>query len=279
MKFIKREGGKTQNMVIYFTLSFWCCYVAQMHGRPKPESDSCQKLLYFLLMNPQLVVKGWRNRQQLFSSASVFEIVAGELKTWIYDGDHSLDESDAKAVQEYEKQVVKRKRMLRKMIYNKEMYDVVGAAMIGFINQKAGAFPKATLSQRHFQLVPVWKRANIAIRLFSHVLDFHTNHHWYKFKYESYKFITSVFKAYCAADEQIWGVCKEYVKMPKDVSSGKTTPPRKKRTRNMFEVVTPPKNQPEEVICVITDSESDDEASPEPAPAAATPPKKPRTNA
>ena len=163
-------------------------------------------------------------------------------------------------------------------MYNKEMYDVVGAAMIGFINQKAGAFPKATLSQRHFQLVPVWKRANIAIRLFSHVLDFHTNHHWYKFKYESYKFITSVFKAYCAADEQIWGVCKEYAKMPKDVSSAKTTPPRKKRTRNMFEVATPDNCVvSEEVICVITTSESDDEPSQESA--AATPPPKQRVKA
>ena len=87
--------------------------------------------------------------------------------------------------------------------------------------------------------------------------------------------MTQVFEAYCAADEQIWCVCKDYATMPKDVIS-KTTPPRKKRTRNMFEIGTPEHQvQPEEVICVITSSESDEEVS-EDAAAAATPPPKQR---
>ena len=249
--------------------------MAQMHGRPKPESDSCQKLLYFLLTNPQLVVKGWRNRQQLFSSASFFETVGGDLKTWIYGDNHALDEHDGKAVQEHEKQVVKRKKMLRKLTYNREMYDLLGAAVMAFIKLKGGSFPKATLSQRHFKLVPAWKRANICTRLLSHVLEFHCNHHWYSFKYKSYKFITQVFEAYCAADDRIWSVCEDYAAMPKDVSSGKATPPRKKRNRNNFELTTPEhKVETEEVICVITTSESEEEGEGEAAATATPPPKK-----
>lgn len=143
----------------------------------------------------------------------------------------------------------------------------LGAAIIGFIKLKSGAFPKATLSQRHFNLVPTWKRANICIRLLSHILEVHCNHHWYNFTYASYKFIVGVFEAYCVADEKIWGVCNLYDTMPKDViTAGKRTPPRKKRTRDMFEVATPDMlKEPEEVVCLITTSESEEEEAAAPA--------------
>ena len=63
--------------------------------------------------------------------------------------------------------------------------------------------------------------------------------------------------------------------MPKDVSSGKTTPPRKKRNRNNFELTTPEhKVETEEVICVITTSESEEEGEGEAAATATPPPKK-----
>ena len=274
MKFKKKPSAKKTNMAIYFTLTWWCCYIGQMHGRPRPESDSCQKLLYFLLMNPQLVVRGWRNMQQLFSSASFFEEVKGDLQAWIHEGEVGLDASDNTAIKAHQKQVAKRKRKLRKLIYDEKMYDMLGSAIMGFISKKAGTFPKALMSQRHFKLVPTWKRANICVRLLSHVLDFHCNHHWYNFKYESYKFMTQVFEAYCSADEEIWSVCHEYVSLPKDVVT--RTPPRKKRTRKMFELPTPPKsNDQEAVICLITSSsESDEEDSEQDA---ATPPPKQRS--
>ena len=153
------------------------------------------------------------------------------------------------------------------------------AAIIAFIKLKGGTFPRATLSQRHFKLVPTWKRATIATRLLSHVLELHCNHHWYNFKYQSYKFMTQVFEAYCAADERIWSVCEDYAAMPEDVISDNTTPPRKKRTRNSFELSTPEhKVQPESVICVLSSSEEEAEVSEAPAAAAAatTPPPKKR---
>ena len=63
--------------------------------------------------------------------------------------------------------------------------------------------------------------------------------------------------------------------MPKDVSSGKATPPRKKRNRNNFELTTPEhKVETEEVICVITTSESEEEGEGEAAATATPPPKK-----
>ena len=247
--------------------------MGQMHGRPRPEADSCQKVLYFLLMNPELVVKGWRNRQQLYSSGTIFEEVKGDLQAWIHEGAVGLDASDAEARKAHEERVAKRKKMLRKLTYDEKMYDKVGEAIMGFMSKKAGTFPKALVSQRHFQLVPTWKRANICIRLLSHVLDFHCNQHWYNFKYESYKFMTRVFEAYCKADAQIWGLCTEYLSLTKDVASAKKTPPRKKRTRNMFELPTPTKSHDEEeVICLLTTSESEEEENPEPAKDAATPP-------
>ena len=220
---------------------------------------------------------GRRNRQQLYSSGTIFEEVKGDLQAWIHEGAVGLDASDAEARKAHEERVAKRKKMLRKLTYDEKMYDKVGEAIMGFMSKKAGTFPKALTSQRHFQLVPTWKRANICIRLLSHVLDFHCNQHWYNFKYESYKFMTRVFEAYCKADAQIWGLCTEYLSLPKDVTSAKKTPPRKKRTRNMFELPTPTKSHDEEeVICLLTTSESEEEENPEPAKDAATPPPKHR---
>ena len=101
MKFTK--GARLKNMVIYYTLTLWCCYIAQMHGRPKANADSCQKLLYYLLMNPSMVVACWRKRQQLYSSATFFDVVGADLKAWI-NGD-AVDENDEEAVRKHEYEV------------------------------------------------------------------------------------------------------------------------------------------------------------------------------
>ena len=91
-----------------------------------------------------------------------------------------------------------------------------------------------------------------------HLLGIHCNAHWYNFGYASYKFMTTVFEVYCRADPKIWEVCGDYLTMPKDVVSVSShqTPPRKKRTRNTFELATPDNQTPEvDVICLITESE------------------------
>ena len=54
-------------------------------------------------MNPASVVACWRKRQQLYSSATFFDVVGADLKAWI-NGD-AVDENDEEAVRKHEYEV------------------------------------------------------------------------------------------------------------------------------------------------------------------------------
>jgi len=68
-------------------------------GKPKAQSNACQLVLKYLLLNPENLAKAWRSRLYYYSSGSVFQQVSGDLITWLEEHE---DEG---------------KRMLRKVTY------------------------------------------------------------------------------------------------------------------------------------------------------------------
>ena len=142
------------------------------------------------------------------------------------------------------------------------LYDLIGTFIIRFMMTKRNPFPQGTLSRVKFDQVPVWKRAYIFLRGIRTILKTHANSHWNNYGYVNYKFNERVFEAYCKSDALIWGHCKLYRDMPKEVitSSSASTPP-KKRVRSSFELKTPEdvKNSPAKVICLVTDSDEESE--------------------
>ena len=52
-------------------------------GHPMPESNACQLVLKYLLMNKETFVKAFHNRVYAFSSGSKFGEISGELMDWM----------------------------------------------------------------------------------------------------------------------------------------------------------------------------------------------------
>ena len=149
--------------------------------------------------------------------------------------------------------------MLRKLDKpNKEMFNLIGTAIMRFMEEKRLPFPGALLSKKHFQRVHAWRRGQIYIRLLRSVLDIHANSHWYNFGYPSYKFSINVFNAYCAVDAEIWNACTLYESLPVDFikSTDRDSTPLKKRSRSSFELATPESENKSKLICLVSDDSS-----------------------
>ena len=63
------RGATRMDQTIPFLVAVWCCYLAQMEGRPRPETIAGQNILHYLLNRKSKVARAWRKRQQAYSSA------------------------------------------------------------------------------------------------------------------------------------------------------------------------------------------------------------------
>lgn len=88
--FKKPGENQRHDMTVHFIIAAWGCYIAQMIDRPRPEADSCQKLLKYCLTRKSFVVKAWRKRQQHYSSATIFKDVGCDLRFWVFGDPHPM---------------------------------------------------------------------------------------------------------------------------------------------------------------------------------------------
>ena len=99
VRFIEADGSKTE-LVTRFILYFWLKYVSLMKGAPLPGSAVSQRVLKYLLVHDNLVVKSWRNRIYYYSSGSTFAELSDELKVWMHE--HGEPASDTETEDEDE---------------------------------------------------------------------------------------------------------------------------------------------------------------------------------
>ena len=62
------RDGRQIDQTVPFILAMWVCYLAQMEGRPHPETLAAQNILHYLLNHKKRVARSWRKRQQMYSS-------------------------------------------------------------------------------------------------------------------------------------------------------------------------------------------------------------------
>ena len=81
--FVKR--GELIDLTVQFITVQHMVYVACMNGSPSTTSNAAIKVLKYLLMNKNKVVKCWRQRLYNYASASIFNECTVPLHKWIYD--------------------------------------------------------------------------------------------------------------------------------------------------------------------------------------------------
>ena len=57
-----------------------------------PETNACQLVLKYLLMNKTLFSKAYHDRLYYFSSGSKFMVIAGKLQDWMIEQDKTIEE-------------------------------------------------------------------------------------------------------------------------------------------------------------------------------------------
>lgn len=205
----------------------------------------------YMLGNPKSVVRAWRKRCYVYVSATIFDKVCQELKLWLSPTD---DEGEIDQPLQ-----TRRTKDLFRLKQDGLNYQMLGDAILKFIQWKSSPFPMATSSKQAVREIPTWKRAMITINLVRYATDLFANHHWYKFGYKNYKMNCRLFDLYCRHDEEILLSSKFFNGLP---DTHVSTPPltKKKRTRSSFELSSPemPTNKRKLTKCALS-SDSDDE--------------------
>lgn len=208
--------------------------------------------------NTKLVVKSWRRRQYFFASASLFKRIGTELKLWLDEprlDDGEIDQTERN----------KRVKALFRVTDYKKMFQLVGDALVQFIQNKISPFPGASSCQESFLSVAAWKRALVYINLIRYVTGLHANNHWYKYGYREYKQNKKLMDNYCLADKTIVMASTKFQRLPKKVETGAESTPaksKKRRTRDVFELSSPEMQQKKKkIICLLTSSSDDGDDS------------------
>jgi hypothetical protein len=79
------KRGELIDLTVQFITVQHMVYVACMNGSPSTTSNAAIKVLKYLLMNKNKVVKCWRQRLYNYASASIFNECTVSLHKWIYD--------------------------------------------------------------------------------------------------------------------------------------------------------------------------------------------------
>ena len=232
-----------------FTIALWVYYVSKMYGKPTLRCDASTMLLKYLVSQPALVVKAWRNRLYRFSSASFFTTAGFALKEWVQG--HDIQDAT-----EREKKKGERTLTLRKVKDVDGLFGLLADAIYQFMMLKSTPFPNAFKSKKNFLTVPVWKRAQIFIHLYRYILDKPANKQWHKYGHENYRTNVVLFRRYVLADKQICAVGKRFKQLPDEdphrVVDVTNTKKRKPDTDSSVGVSSPAKN-----VIVIVSSEDE----------------------
>jgi hypothetical protein len=79
----KDDDDTTINLVSECICAVWLDYIAKLKGHPLPESNSCQLVLKYMLLNQEQFVKAYHDRMYFFSSGTKFAAVSGPINAWM----------------------------------------------------------------------------------------------------------------------------------------------------------------------------------------------------
>ena len=87
----KDDEGCTVKLVGECTCAVWLHYISKLKGHPMPESNSCQLILKYMLLNQDEFVKAYHDRMYYFSSGTKFALVSAPLNAWMDQQDRKRD--------------------------------------------------------------------------------------------------------------------------------------------------------------------------------------------
>lgn len=119
-------------------------------GRPSLKCNAAQLVLKYLLSYKKMVCNTWRSRIYYYSSATTFSDVCDDVEFFV-------------------KNNPKGQKIIRNLHDVGLCREVVGDALVSFIRRKPSFFKDAMVSQRHFWLVPAWKRAMTFVFMLRHI--------------------------------------------------------------------------------------------------------------
>ena len=209
-----KDDNKTSiNLVPECMVRVWLDYIVMLKGHPSPESNSCQLVLKYMMINEHEFVKAYHDRMYYFSSGTKFAEVSDPLTKWMKYQDlrrqqHLQDGGETKDAPPSSKNCVKR------LLPEPGLYETLGDTMINFMRVKPQPFGvKATRSQEDFWNVPAYKRCLTFMYLARYILGLKSQKNWKKFKQEDYKFNRRCFKRWEEKEDVIMVESKLYKKM------------------------------------------------------------------
>ena len=122
------------------------------------------------------------------------------------------------------------------------LYQMIGDAIISFVQVKPTPFPGMLLSKESFWKCPKWKRAMVFVFLVRHVLEMTSQKMWARFTYADYRVNKRCFTRYMKKDQEIMERSLKYQKLP-ETTTEKVVSKRKKTGYSSFSEESPVKRR------------------------------------
>ena len=90
----KDDDGKTVVLVDECVIRVWLKYICDMKGHPDADSNDCQMVFKYMLVNRLLFIKTYHNRAYAYSSGTKFTTVCAPLKKWLKKREKILEDYD-----------------------------------------------------------------------------------------------------------------------------------------------------------------------------------------
>ena len=199
-------------------------------GHPAADSNACQLVLKYMLVNKKLFTKAYHDRMYYYSSGTKFNMVTGELSQWMDKQQKAYDRFMEDPPPETTKPFTA-KQCLKRLIDQDGLYGLLGDAIIQFMRLKPTAYGSlALMSKQDFWRVKLMKRAMTFVFMLRYLLGYESQKQWTKFSVDDYKLNTRSFKRWCDKDHLIFAESTKYDALPATYVPPPTAHKRRYRT-------------------------------------------------
>ena len=183
-----------------------------------PESNACQLVLKYLLMNRNDFVKAYHNRVYPYSSGDKFKLVVRSLDKWIDDKQAAraqwLEDPPA-GENPTENPHIDPLRALKHVQDVDGLHIILGEVIIAFMKAKPQPYLSHALdSKDNFWNVPRFKRCMTFVYLIRYILGYKSQSQWKKFEESDLKLNTRCFRRWMEKDEEIFEKCPSFKELP-----------------------------------------------------------------
>ena len=244
-----------------------------------PETNACQLVLKYLMLNRSQFVKAFHNRVYSFSSGTKFTTVCVPLFKWRDDLQDEIKEfykrrdkgedngvsvlplsdphpSTLTATFLQGEKPPDPIKALKRLSNERGLYQKIGDAIIEFMKVKPEPYlSKALASKANFWMVPPWKRAMTFVFMLRFLLGFNAHHQWRKFTVLDYKLNKRSFARWLQKEDEIFA---ESTKLEDLVDSLPPVSPARRHKRRLL-AVSDSTDSPMKRKFVVADVSTDDE--------------------